>query len=259
MKHLLFLVFLQLLASLAIAQRNQRFSNDNKGETWYGGGPIANQSNISNIYDMLVDGTIFQVTPYEERSINTLGGTFWTRFGVPYTDFFIEGQFSFLSTIQSKDKLAGGHFYLMNDKGLEYSILFDYDQVNFSFSPGWFLPLPNRDISAFGCYLTAGLTYSTLAGTRIIYTSNEPQFDLAIKAALEQGLKYRNDFLFVPGIGVQYKFNDDDVAIEARYTQGWGLVDILETQQNPYFWREQDNRTRIQHQLALTCLIRFDR
>lgn len=238
------------------AQRDQRFSNDVKGETWYGPGAVFAELAISNLYEMLVDGAVFLPTPHEERSVYTTGGAFWIRYGAPYSDLFIEGQVSYLSNIKVKNPLEGGHFYIKNDRGLEYSILFDYDYVSFGFLPGWFLPLPNRDRAAFGVYVTAGFVWTIASGRSIDYWSNEPQFDLGVEKTLEQGFKFRNDFAGLCGLGLQYKHNDD-WAIDLRYTQGWGLVDILETQANPYFWTEQDNRTRIKHQLGLTFLIRY--
>lgn len=249
-------LLLTVLMANSLVGQTQRFS-DNDGEAWYGGGVIANQQSISGIYSMLVNGAVFAPTPYEERKVNAIGGTFWTRFGAPYSDFFIEGQFSFLSNIKTTDTLEGGHFYLENETGLKYKILFDRDYINFGLFPGWFLPFPNRDQSALGVYLTAGLVWSITSGNSIDYQSNESQFDLGVEAALEQGIKFRNDFLFMPGAGIQFKLNDN-IALEGRYNQGWGLSDIFETQNNPYFWREQENKTRIHHQLALTCLVRFD-
>lgn len=238
----------------------QRFYEHN-GESWYGGGLVANQYSISSIYEMLVDESIFLLTPHEERSVNAIGGSFWIRYGAPYSDFFIEGQFSLLSVYKPQgqfEKFEGGHFYLQNDRGLEYSILFDYDQVSFGVFPGYFLPLPNREKTDFGIYLTAGLNWSILSGTSIDYASNEPQFDLAVEESLEMGLKYRNNLTFLPGIGIQQKFNNN-LALELRYSQGWGLVDIIETQENSYFWRERLNKTRVAHQVALTFLVLFDR
>lgn len=256
-KHALILLLFISLLSLSLSA--QRFS-DTDGEAWYGGGFVASQFSISGIYDMLVDESIFLPTPHDDRRVNTIGGALWTRFGAPESDFFIEGQFGFQSVLKSGEPIDGGHFHLKNDMGLDYTILFDYDQVNFSLFPGWFIPI-NTDNSTFAVYLTSGFTWSILTGTSIDYVSNESQFDLAIEESLEQGFKYRNDFVLQVGGGVQFRPDiggADDLSIEIRYTQGWGQVDILETQNNPFFWREKGNKTRLHHQLALTALFRFD-
>lgn len=255
------LVFYILMLFLCISVSAQKRFDNNKGETWYGGGVVANQYSISNIYEMLVDESIFQLTPHEERSVNALGGSLWIRYGAPYTDFFIEGQFSLLTAFKPVgqfEEFEGGHFYLDNNRGLEYSILFDYDQVNIGIFPGYFLPLPNRHVTGFGMYFNLGLSWSILSGTSIDYVSNDSQFDLGIEESLEMGLKYRNNLTFMPGVGIQQKI-DNRLAIELRYSQGWGLMDIIETQANPYFWRERLNKTRVAHQVALTALVLLDR
>lgn len=258
-KFILVLQVLILLFCLPLSGQ-QRFNEDSDGEFWYGGGAIATQSSMNGIYEMLVDESIFLPTPHDERIVNTVGGTFWARHGAAYSNFFIEGQFSFLTVlnpVKQLENFEGGHFYLKNDMGLEYAILFDYDQVSFGISPGWFIPLPNVDASTLGLYIIAGFNWTIISGTSIDYVSNEPQFDLAIEESLEAGLKYRNDLTFLPGIGLQAKANDK-LAFELRYNQGWGLQDIIETQANPFFWREKTNNTRIHHQLALTAVVQFD-
>jgi hypothetical protein len=259
MKIKLILVLPVLIFCLPLSA--QRFYNlSNNSEAWFGGGLVVSQSSISGVYDMLVDEAIFLPTPHDNRIVNNIGGAFWVRYGVLDSDFFIEGQFSVQSVLKTGEPIDGGHFYLKNDKGLEYSILFDYDQVNFSMFPGWFIPI-NTDSSPLGVYITSGITWSILSGTSIDYVSNEPQFDLAIEASLEEAFKYRNDLLLQVGGGIQLKPDipgEDDIVIELRYTQGWGQIDIMETQNNRFFWREKENKTRMHHQLALTVLFWFN-
>ena len=235
------------------AQRNY----DNDSEAWIGPAIMGSQTSFGGIYEMLVDESIFLPTPYEERIVNTLGGAIWTRFLAPKSNFFIEGQFAFHSIMNTGEPMDEGHFHLENDMELEYTILFDYDQVNFGLFPGWFFPFSDNHRSALGAYITAGVSWSILSGTSIDYVSNEPQFDLAIEESLEQGFKYRNDLILQVGGGVQYKLHDA-LALEARYTQGWGQIDILETQNNPFFWSDKTNKTRLHHQIALAVLFLFN-
>lgn len=246
-------MFIFVTCASLTAQRN----NDNDSEAWISPVLIGSQMSFSGIYEMLVDESIFLPTPHEERKVNTLGGALWARFLAPESNFFVEGQFAFHSVTKTNEPMDEGHFYLENNMGLEYTILFDYDQVNFGLYPGWFFPFKDNHKSGFGAYITAGITFSILSGTSIDYLSTEPQFDLAIEESLEQGFKYRNDLILQVGGGVQYKFHDA-LALEARYTQGWGQVDIIETQNNPFFWREKQNKTRLHHQLALTLLFLFN-
>lgn len=215
---------------------------------------IATRGGISDLYPMLINEEIFLPTPHEERMMDAVGGLLWIRMGYGGTSLFLEGHFSVTGHIALPESLEGGHFYLENNKGDNYRITFDYNRTSLGLQPGFFL-IGQREEPSFGLYITAGINWAISSGSRILYKSNKPQFDLGERQALRNGLKIRNDFGFTAGIGMQ--FNIDFLRVELRYNREWGMIDLIETQNNSFYWQDTPfNRTQF-HQFTLGVLYPF--
>jgi len=257
-----FLLLLLCLLSISFFSTNsfaQRFA-DEGAAFWNGIGPGFSQSSIERIYPMIVDTTKFAYTQHEERKVNAIGLSYWFRAGVPDTGLFGEFGFSIFSNDRSKQtENEGGHFYLQNERGLEYTILFDYDHIGLSGHIGYFFSdLFLSGESPIGLYLVGGMKWTIPSGKGILYKSSESEFNLAVQETLRNALKIRNDVQFSAGAGIQF-FLFDGFAVETRYSTAWGLADIIETQNNPYFWIEDSgNKTRLHHQFTLAFLLKYN-
>lgn len=215
---------------------------------------ISTRGGISDLYPMLIHEDHFALTPHEERMMDAVGGMLWLRVGYGASSFFLEGHFSVTGHLALPESLDGGHFYLNNNVGEKYRITFDYNRTSLGLQPGFFLLGQNSEPS-FGLYITTGINWAISSGSRILYKSNAPRYDLGEQQSLRNGLKIRNDFGFTAGVGIQ--FNIDYLRIELRYNREWGMIDFIETQENTNFWREMPfNRTGF-HQLTLGVLYPF--
>ncbi|NNF33688.1 MAG: PorT family protein [Saprospiraceae bacterium] len=127
--------------------------------------------------------------------------------------------------------MGGGDFSYSDVNELDYTMQFKYQFLNLSIMSKLYL--------AGGLYAELGPTLGlNLTGTSLQYNSNMPELgpDLQIQQSLREVLKGKNNFMLSGGIGYESEMG---LGISARYNLG--VVDILETQANGFFFIENEN------------------
>ncbi|GJM33041.1 MAG: hypothetical protein DHS20C18_20420 [Saprospiraceae bacterium] len=141
----------------------------------------------------------------------------------------------------------GSDFNYTDINGLEYTIAFKYQYLNFA--------------TLFKAYPVGGLHVAigpqlgfNFENTNMDYTSNMPELgpDLQITQSLREVLKGETNLSVVLGVGYDFNFG---LTVEGRYNLG--AKDVIETLANGFNFIENKNKTTV-YQLVLGWLIPFD-
>lgn len=196
-------------------------------------------SGIENVSSTIIR-PVFPIETYNTKAINRNGIT--AGFNIYYR--FKESRLAIQPEVAYS--MGGGDFNYIDVNDLDYTIQFKYQYLNISILTKMYL--------AGGLHVSLGPTLGlNLTNTSLQYRSNMPDLgpDLQIQQSLREVLKGKNNFMLTGGIGFDAGMG---LGIEARYNLG--LVDVLETQANGFFFIENDNRSS-SIQVTVSYLIPF--
>ncbi len=223
-----------LLFSLNVA-----FSQVEDGKFFYGFKAGAILSDVSDIASTIIR-PVFPVDTYSTSIVRRKGIT--AGFSVYHR--FKDSRLAIQPEISYA--IGGADFRYMDVNDLDYTIDFNYQYLNISMMIKMYLTR--------GAFFNLGPTLGlNLTRTSLTYKSNMPELgpDLQIQQSLREVLKGKNNFSLSGGIGYDAEMG---LGIEFRYNLG--VVDVLETQANGFFFIENDNLSN-SIQVTVTYLIPF--
>lgn len=247
-------VFFILLQFTGIAQR----FDSRSPEIGHRFSALGRYMKTDNIYEVFYPSDIYATTPHEDTYIHLLGGAYTFRLGMPQSNLFFDIGVSISSynrALQTHNE--GGHFYLSNDNGLEYTMLLDYNELGINGGTGYMILVNKNGPPYFWVYPRIGFNFAILTEPIIKYKSNDPLTDPPIEKAINEHNHFRNDFQLHTGIGFQVEMTEN-LAIELEYNYMYGFTDVIETSDNQFFWRDDAGNKQSGHQLGLSILIQFN-
>lgn len=223
-----------LLLGISVAQAQVE-----DGKFYYGFKAGGITSEISDISSTIIR-PVFPIDTYSTSSSRrtgvTAGFTIYHRF--KGSRLAIQPEISYA--------MGGAKFRYMDVNDLDYTMDFNYQYLNINMMVKMYL--------TGGIFFNVGPTLGlNLTNTSLTYKSNMPELgpDLQIQQSLREVLKGKNNLSLSGGIGFDSEMG---LGIEARYNLG--LVDVLETQANGFFFIENDNLSN-SIQVTVTYLIPF--
>jgi len=190
-------------------------------------------SDIGDIYPMLYSESLFSATNHEYPKVHSVGLTIGGTVAVARSPVFFGADVGFSKMINpSQENLEGGHFRLLSSR-LTNRITFDQDRLRIGAYLGGRVGLETR----VGGSVFTGFRWQFNLREEIQYKSTDPEYDLEVRQALEDGLTLRNDLSWVFGGGAELALNDN-LNLYVRGTYEIGVADVIRTEVNPFQWSE---------------------